>query len=217
MNNDVIARLAAANPIPSDVPLNVPGPLRVRPRKAALALVLAVAVAVPATAFAGKLGDLLGITNGGTTVSTSDVLPGETKLDQAMQELHVGSTMQLLGTVNGVRFYAARNADGHFCFAVEHVGQRYDKGFGCFVGAVDFPSADVQALAFPTGMQLAGIAADGVATVEYLDADGNVIDSAPVTNNLFASDKQLAQGEAATLVTLDAQGNVTSQRSLAGR
>jgi hypothetical protein len=39
-----------------------------------------------------------GISNNGTTVSVSSVLPGETKLDSAMQELKVGGTMQSLGT-----------------------------------------------------------------------------------------------------------------------
>ena len=39
--------------------------------------------------------------------------------------------MQLLGTLNGVRFYAARNADGHLCLAIDHVDAQYEKGFGC--------------------------------------------------------------------------------------
>jgi hypothetical protein len=216
MSNDVIARLAAANPVPTDAPLQVPTPQRV-PRRAAFALALAALLAVPAVSFAGELGDLLGISNAGAPVSTSSVLPGQVDLDQAMQELKVGSSMQYLGTLNGVAFYATRNADGNFCFAIDHVGAQFEKGLGCDLNADNFPSADVQALTFPPAMQLQGIAADGVATVEALDANGNVLDSTPVTNNLFVSEKQLPQGAAVAIRTLDANGNVTSTRRLPGR
>ena len=74
MNHDSpLARLAAANPVPTGSPVREPEPLRLRPRRAALALALAAAVAVPAVAFAGRLGDLLGISNEGTPVSSSAV------------------------------------------------------------------------------------------------------------------------------------------------
>ena len=183
-------------------------------RRFAVAAILAVAIAIPAVAFAGRLADVLGISNAGTPVSTSSVLPGMSNLDQAMQQLKVGSTMQLLGTLNGVRFYAVRNAEGHFCLAIDHVDQQYEKGFGCDLNADGFPSPDVQALTFPTGMRLQGVAADGVAKVAFLDAGGNVIDSTPVVDNLFASSVQLPPGQAAYIETLDAQGNVTSRRPL---
>jgi hypothetical protein len=131
-----------------------------------------------------------------------------------MQELKVGSTMQFLGTLEGVSFYATRNADGHFCLAIDRVGAQYEKGFGCDLNADGFPSADVQALVFPPARRLQGVAADGVATVEFLDAGGDVLDAASVTSNLFVSDKQLPPGEAAYVATLDASGNVTSKRAL---
>jgi hypothetical protein len=213
MSTDVIARLAAANPVPTGEPLRLPEPIRVPRRRLAVAIALAAAITVPAVAFAGRLGNLLGISNEGTSVSTSQVLPGQTNLDQAMQELKVGGTMRYLGAVNGASFYATRNADGNFCIAIDHTAQQYDKGFGCDLNADGFPSPDRQVLAFPPGQWLQGVAADGVATVELLDADGNVIASAPVTNNLFAEDGIDAQG-AASLVTLDASGNVTSKRAL---
>ena len=216
MNNDVIARLAAANPVPTGEPLHLPGTIRVRPRRIAIAVALAAAIAIPATAFAGKLGDLLGISNGGTTVAVSSVLPGETKLDAAMQELKVGGTMQSLGTLNGVAFYATRNADGNFCFAMVRVDGQFGKGFGCDLNADNFPSANVQALTFPDFTRLQGVAADGVATVQALDANGNVLDSTPVENNLFASTTELPAGAAAAIRTLDAGGNVTATEQLRG-
>jgi hypothetical protein len=213
MSNDVIARLAAANPVPSDAPLKAPEPLRV-PRRAALALAAAVLLAVPAVAFAGKLGDLLGISNEGTPVSTSQVLPGQDQLDQALADMNVGSTMRLLGTLNGVSFYAARNADGQFCLAIDHVEQAYEKGVLCDLNADNFPSANVKAISFPRGLQ--GVAADGVATVAFLDGSGAVIDSTPVTNNLFVSDQRFGPGEAAYVETLDAEGNVLTKQPLPG-
>jgi hypothetical protein len=200
MTSDVIARLAAANP--------VPGPRRAwRPRRSYVLALAAAALLVPAAYAADRL---LGISNEGTSVPTSSVLPGETKLDEAMQELHVGSTMQSLGTLNGVAFYATRNQAGAFCIAIDHVGEVAHKGFGC---APDFPAVS-KALVFPPAQQLQGVAADGVATVQLLDADGNVLDSATVTNNLFASGTQLAPGAALFVRTLDADGVVTSTRKL---
>ena len=102
MTNDVIARLAAANPVPA------PAPAR-HPRRRYVLVLAAAALLVPAAYAADRL---LGIGNEGTAVPTSSVLPGQSQLDQALQELQVGDTMQELGTVNGVRIYAARNAQG---------------------------------------------------------------------------------------------------------
>jgi hypothetical protein len=212
MSTDVIARLAAANPVPTGEPLRLPEPVRVPRRRLAIAAVIAAAVAVPAVAFAGRLGDLLGISNGGTTVSTSGVLPGHPDLDHAMQQLQVGGTMQYLGTLNGVAVYATRNANGDFCFAFDHVNEQYDKGFGCDLNDDNFPSADVKAIVIPPAGMLEGVAADGVATVEAVDANGNVLASTPVVNNLFVSGQQLPDGSAAYIETLDANGNVLSKQ-----
>jgi len=207
MRDDVIGRLAAANPVPTGAPLRTPARV---PRRVALVGALAVIVAVPAVAFAGRLANVLGISNEGTSVPVTSVLPNESQLDQALQEMKVGSTMQLLGTLNGVRFYAGRTADGRLCIAIDQTP--YPKGVLCDLQVPGFPSADDQALTFPR--RLLGIAADGVATVEFVDASGHVLDSTPVTNNLFASDTRLDAGEAAYLETLDANGNVTSKRAL---
>jgi hypothetical protein len=214
MRNDVIARLAAANPVPTGEPLRLPEASPVRRRRIAITVALAAAIAIPATAFAGKLGDLLGISNGGTPVSAGSVLPGETTLDAAMQELKLGGTMQSLGSLNGVAFYATRNADGDFCFAMVRVDGQFGKGLGCDLNADNFPSAKVQALTFPEFTRLRGVAADGVATLQALDASGNVLDSTPVENNLFASTTDVPAGAAVAIRTLDAHGNVTATEQL---
>jgi hypothetical protein len=131
-----------------------------------------------------------------------------------MQELKVGGTMQSLGTLNGVAFYATRNTDGNFCIAMVRVNREFGKGFGCDLNADNFPSEDVQALTFPDLRLLQGVAADGVATVQALDSNGNVLDSTPVENNLFASTTELAPGAAAAIRTLDANGRITATQQL---
>jgi hypothetical protein len=212
MNDDVIGRLAAANPVPTGAPLPRREPLRIPRSRLALAAAAAAAVAIPAVAFAGPLGNLLGISNEGTSVSTADVLPGESQLDQALQDMQVGATMQLLGTVSGVQMFAARNASGHICLAIDHVAETYEKGVLCDLNDPGFPSAGERVLTFPG--QLQGIAADGVASVAFADADGNVIDSTPVTNNLFASSTRIGPGVAAYVEALDANGNVLTKQRL---
>jgi hypothetical protein len=204
MRSDVLARLAAANPVPG------PAPARRRRHRWPLA-VAAAACLVPAAYAADRV---LGIANEGTSVPTSEVLPGQSRLDQALAEMQVGATMQELGTVNGVRIYAARNAAGHICLAIDHVAETYEKGVLCDLNEPGFPSADEQALSFPGELQ--GIAADGVARVAFVDADGNVLDSTPVTDNLFASTTRIGMGAAAYLEAFDASGTVLSKQKLAG-
>jgi hypothetical protein len=204
MTSDVIARLAAANPVPT--------PVRTRSRRRRYALVVAAAALLVPAAYAADR--VLGIGNEGTSVPTADVLPGQSQLDEALRDMQVGDTMQLLGTVDGVRIYAARNAAGHICLAIDHVAETYEKGVLCDLNDPGFPSAGQQVLTFPG--QLQGVAADGVATVEFVDADGNVLDSAPVTDNLFASSTRIGLGIAAYVEALDANGTVLSKQKLAG-
>src|SRR5262249_51624825 len=119
MKTTVITRLAAANPVPggsSDD--SVQSRLG---RRGAIAVVLAAAVVLPAVAFASEIGNLLGISNEGTQVPTGSILQGDSRLDAALQSMSVGATMQSLGTLGGIAFYATRNAHGDFCLAFDHV------------------------------------------------------------------------------------------------
>ena len=147
MNTDVIARLAAANPVPG------PQPAARRTRRRYALVLAAAALLVPAAYAADRL---LGISNEGTSVPTSSVLPGQSQLDQALQELQVGETMQSLGVVNGV------------------------------------------------------------ATVAFVGADGSVLDSTPVTDNLFASSTRIGLGVAAYVEGLAADGSVVAKQTLPG-
>jgi hypothetical protein len=200
---DVIARLSAANPVPAPTR----GSTR---RRRWIAVAVAAAVLVPAAYAADRV---LGISNEGTSVPTSSVLPGQTQLDQALQEMQVGATMQDLGVVDGVRIYAGRSEAGHVCIAIDHVAETYEKGVMCDWNEPGFPDG-AKVLSFPG--QLQGIAADGVATVELVDANGAVLDSTPVTDNLFASSTRIGIGVASAIVALDANGNTIATEKLPG-
>jgi hypothetical protein len=186
---------------------------RLMRRRAVLALAACIAVAVPTAAFAHQIGNLLGISNEGTPVATSSLdfgslptIPGQP------QQLDFPATMQLLGTRDGVSFYAARNAAGQICFALASTGRG---SFGCRKDSgSDFPSQQNPVIAFPPFDHAAGIAADGVATVAYLDASGNTIASTPVTDNLYASSTTLPDGPVASIEALDPQGRVISDSKL---
>ena len=202
--NDVLARLAATNPVPTGVPVREPAELSRRSRFAALAVALSAVVAVPTVAFAGRLGDLFGISNQGTPEATSSLyLSQDSTMSQGMAGLGFPATLQQLGTVNGVTFWASRRADGHYCFAIEKDGNR--GGISCDLEG-RFPSPTTPVWAFPPYDGLYGFAADGVATVEGLDASGNTVVSAPVADNVFAS-PQGDYRDVATVEAFDANGS----------
>ena len=214
MNDDVITRLAAANPVPTGAPLRHAERLVVADRRVALALVVVAAVALPAIAFAGKVGDLLGLSNQGTPVATSGIdLSKDTGLNEAMQELAFPSKLQLLGSKNGVSFYATRRADGDYCFAIE---SKVAKGVGCDLNGT-FPSPARPVMVFPPLVQFAGFAADGVATVRGVDSSGGTVVSAPVSGNLFASATPGSFPRVVAIEALDAHGNVIATERRPGR
>jgi hypothetical protein len=210
----VIARLSAANPFPAPV-------ARSRaPRRVLVAAVAAVLVAVPAIAFAGDVGGLFGFSTQGQPVATSDTPFGTvSSLAEALDELGMPSTLQLIATRDGISFYAARRADGYLCFAIDAApGADAHKGVGCDLGNPSLPGNP----AFPSparpvfdfsrfSRKLVGFAADGVATVDLLDGSGNVIASAPVSDNVYADANPPAGG--AAIEALDANGTVVYERS----
>jgi hypothetical protein len=214
MNDDVIGRLAAANPLPTGAPPRHPEPFVIPTRRIVLAVALAAAAALPVAAFAGKLGDLFGLSNEGTPVATSSIdLSKDSGLNEAMQQLAFPASMHLLGSRNGVSFYAARRADGDYCFAIE---SKVAKGVGCDLNGT-FPSRARPVMVFPPLIQFAGFAADGVATVAGVDASGNTVVSAPVSNNLFASTTPGPFPSVVAIEALDTRGRVVATEQRPGR
>jgi hypothetical protein len=214
MNNDVIARLAAANPLPTGSTPRYPEPLVVPTQRIVLVLALIAAVALPAAAFGGKLADLFGLSNQGTPVATNSLdLSSDTGLNEAMQQLAFPSAMHLLGQRNGVSFYAARRADGDYCFAIEST---VAKGVGCDLDG-SFPSPERPVMVFPPLIQFAGYAADGVATVAGIDSSGKAVISAPVSQNLFASTTPGPFPSVVAIEALGSHGDVLATEHLPGR
>jgi hypothetical protein len=211
MNDDqLIARLAAANPVPTDTHVRAPQPFRFPRRRAALATATAAAaICLPALAFADEVGALFGFSNEGTPVRTSaSPFAQDSSLNQAMQELGFPTRLQLLTERDEVGFYAARRENGAFCFAVDLDGR---KAVGC---APAFPSPQrpiVDFSRFSKGARIVGFAADGVSTVALVDPSGATIATAPVIDNVYAATN--TSPGAVGVEALDSQGAVVYKRS----
>src|ERR687893_478587 len=109
MNDDqLIARLAAANPVPSGTDVRLE-PLRF-PWRVALASAFALAaIGLPAVAFADEIGALFGFSTEGVPEPTSSsAFAQDSSLNEAMRQLDFPSRLHLLTERDGVKFYAAR-------------------------------------------------------------------------------------------------------------
>ena len=215
IQDPVIIRLAAVNPVPAAAPLTATPAGRRGHRRRLVVVALAVAaIAAPAAAFADDIGSLLGFSTRGTPVSASETpFTRVSGFADALPELGVPSTLRQLATRDGISFYVARRPDGKYCFAVDAASH---KGLGCDMGSpagAFFPSPQRPIFDFSRfshGARLVGFAADGVATVALIDASGAVIASAPVIDNVYA-DASPPPG-AAGVEALDARGTVVYRR-----
>ena len=206
----VIARLAAANPVPTGGGVHEPKRLRLPSRAALAAALAAAAVGVPAVAFADDVAGLFRFSNEGTPVAT-DASPftQHSRLTEAMEELGFPATLQFLTERAGIRFYAARRANGDFCFAID---ADRGKAVGCSVSRA-FPSRVrpiVDFSRFSDGARIAGFAADGVSRVALVDTSGAQVASAAVVGNVYAAP---GAADAVGVVALDADGKVVYERS----
>lgn len=187
-------------------------PRPLRRRRLLLALSLAAVIGVPAAAFADDIGSLLGFSNRGTAVATR-TLSRDSGLLQDMRQLGFPSTLELLGTRQGIRFYAAQKPLGYCLAVVESAtppgSQRAASDAGCANGSDAFPSARNPVFVFPVGHRFAGFAADGVASVMLVDGSGRTLTSANVSQNLFVGGA-MPTGPV-TVEALDAHGDVLAR------
>ena len=190
-------------------------------RRLALALLAAAAIAVPAVALAGPIGQLLGISNPGTVVS-SNALPGYEL--SALQTIGFPAQgMKLLGEREATRFYVATDANGARCFAIGASARTSIDALSCGAALGSFPSsanpiADFSTIDATAGQPLfltgvAGFATDNVAQVAIVDPTGRTIVSVPVSDNLYA-DANPPHTAAAAIVALDAKGSILFQKPL---
>lgn len=200
-----------------------------RRRLAAALMIATVALAVPALAFSGVLDSLFGFSNNGTPVA-EDNLSNATAL--ALSGATSGSFVQLAAR-DGVGIYAARTESGNLCYFTGPMNQSDLKttgiGGGCMNAAASakFPSPSQpvvdlstfearppDAIAHPRVHRLAGVAADGVKSVDVLAlADCQIVASAPVIDNVYAADN-LPTTAAALIVARDATGNAVWHESV---
>jgi hypothetical protein len=175
---------------------------RLPARRLVMATVVALALAIPAVAFSGVAGGLFGFSNHGTPVGR-DALSSVTGLD--LSRAKRGSVVRLAAR-SGVGIYAAKTRAGDLCYFVGPKDRSKLRteglGGGCMNAAASarFPSdaqpvVDLSLYALapgavgPTIQRLAGVAADGVASVQLLAlADCHVVATAPVIDNVYLAD-----------------------------
>lgn len=229
-NIDVLEAVAALNPYPDLAALENPPErdrafarvlarrgerARLLPRRAAVAaIVLAMALALPALAISGRLGSIFGFSNAGKRVARVD-LRSASALDLAG-----AGKVRLLATRDGIGVYTATGAGGERCFFIgpPRMPDRRGLGGGCLnaQASARFPSreepvVDLSAFVYvpyskdEQVRRLAGVAADGVATVEVLGSDCTVIARTPVQDNVYATADVPAE-PAAGIRALDRNG-----------
>ena len=127
-----------------------------------------------------------------------------------------------LGTRGGLTFSVGRGESGWPCYAVGPVETGGIGALYCLRPPANFPSADTPILDMSgisgdpqthstTFLELSGFAADGVARVGVIGADG-VLHDAEVRDNIYYAD--LPRFQARALIALDASGQEIFRRSL---
>jgi hypothetical protein len=198
----------------------VPHRIRLPRRRLVTAVVVAVALAVPTLALSGVLGSMFGFSNQGAPVRHGDL---SSLTNPNLSDVTKGSVVQL-GSRAGLGIYAAKTANGNLCYFVGPADQSDLKaqglGGGCMSrhASATFPSpsdpvydmslfALAPGAAGPTIQRLAGVAADGVSSVQLLAlSDCQVVATAPVSDNTYAANN-LPMIPEAVIVARDASGN----------
>ena len=116
--------------------------LAIRARRLGLIAIVVAAIAVPAVAFAAQIGQLLGLSNSGTAVPTSQI-PAQQLSALESIGFPVGQ-VRLLAHRAGVGFYAARTRSDGYCFAIglSNEAKPSIDALACQDGSIgSFPSA----------------------------------------------------------------------------
>ena len=181
-----------------------------------LAAVVAVALAAPARAGRGALGSLFGFSNHGTSVSEADL----SRVSKALRLTgEKPGTLVRLASRDGWAFYAGRTGSGTVCYFEEPAGQNPGSGWtaignaGCKPANFPSPARPVFNMSSYLNNQyierLAGVAADGVASVQVLALpDCHAVATASVIDNVYIADKLPTTIPEAQIVARDASGNV---------
>lgn len=192
------------------------------------AAVVVVALAIPALAAGGVLSSLLSFSNRGTPVARHS-LSAVSAFDLSGAKRN---TVVQLAARDGVGIYAAKTAAGDLCYFIGPRDRARLKaeglGGGCLnaKASASFPSpgqpvVDISLYALAPGaagpsiQRLAGVAADGVSSVQVLAlADCHVVTTAPVRDNVYVAGR-LPMTPEAVIVARDAAGNAVWHEAVA--
>ena len=212
--------LQRAQVLPQSQDQTVSRHARLPRRRLAAAVVIAVALAIPALAFSGVLGSLFGFSNHGTPVTGDDqavvsevrMITGETPSRVVQLASRDGWTFYAAQTSNDVCYFDESPSNSQIVPNPVGIG-----GGSCknAAGEANFPSPPRPVFNMSTYFnntyinRLAGVAADGVASVEVLAlADCRVVVRAPVIDNVYIADNLPTNTPEAQIVARDAKGNV---------
>jgi len=193
MSDDVIGRLAAANPVPHDRPPHLPAPVNALPPSR---LVFGVAIAVAALAGAGiaiavGFGAFNGISAAQHPPTAADKLdPSAAALVARDQQLEADSVRFVTQLADGVRIYAVATTTGGLCALAERLpnnnGNKNAAAMGCGSPLTQTQPTTIAGFqaneSTPTISY--GIALDNVAAVSFVAAGQEV--TVPVKDNVWA-------------------------------
>jgi hypothetical protein len=194
MRNDVIGRLAAANPVPHDRPLHRPEPAATAWRSSKPVLGAAIAVAALAAAsiaVAAGFGAFSGISAAQHPPSAADKLdPSAAALVAGDPRMEADSARFVTQLPDGVRIYAVATATGGLCALAERLpnndGTNDAAALGCGLPLTQAQPTTVGSFQAneSTPPISYGVALDNVAAVSFM-AGGQEV-TAPVENNVWA-------------------------------
>lgn len=198
-----------------------------RPLVLALALLALVLLAAPAVGIGSRLAELFW--EKGEPVDTATL--GELDRWLLEDQLGEGATVQRIASDGSLAYYVMRNDKGESCLASGRVGDRVRFGnSACGAGDVRtrLPSAEdpiyteVAGVLSPGAFELiavVGLAATGVAEVALVGTGDDVVDSAPVTGNVFQlrPSPSVPMGSIDAVVAYDEDRNEVYREPLRGR
>jgi hypothetical protein len=198
------------------------GALRTPVRRLVFLAAALVIIAVPTVAFADEIGQILGISNTGSTVPTGELPSWQLSALQSVGFPTQG--VRLLGERDGTSFYVSKQPDGNYCFGIGFapaVNPRIDAlvcgdQLGTFPSASE-PIADLSGISpSPDGSvrvnKLAGFATDAISRIELLNNNGNIVDSVPVSDNIYAANP--TDVPVAVIAAVDQHGKIIYEKKL---
>ena len=216
MSNDVIGRLAAANPVPHDRPIHLPGPVIAVP-SSRLALGIAIAVAALAgagIAIAAGFGTFDGISAAQHPSTAADKLdPSAAALVGQDPKLEADSVRFVTQLPDGVRIYAVATTTGGLCALAERLpnndGSNDAAAMGCGSPLTQTHPTTIAGFRASESTPIIsyGIALDNVVAVSFMAAGQEV--TVPVKDNVWAY-----EGDNSSINSLTVQFKDGSKRTL---